>query len=231
MAKQRRHLGEIIYKAGLVDKPALIKAIKASKSNNKRLGEILVEQGLIGEEALTKCIAKQFGLEYIDLDTASISPDAAKAIPEELVRKHNVIPMEMNNGRLKIIVSDPTDLEMMDAIRFRLNTDPQCYLASPTKIRNYLEDSFDQTRKEEDDRLRHSIDATAAEYVRRGEFDRPLSGLFPTPVALAMNNEELAAAVRDALNSMMEDGCYQALMDEYGLLANTEPFVIRGPTD
>ena len=168
MAKQRRHLGEIIYKAGLVDKPALIKAIKASKSNNKRLGEILVEQGLIGEEALTKCIAKQFGLEYIDLDTASISPDAAKAIPEELVRKHNVIPMEMNNGRLKIIVSDPTDLEMMDAIRFRLNTDPQCYLASPTKIRNYLEDSFDQTRKEEDDRLRHSIDATAAELAEVG---------------------------------------------------------------
>jgi polar amino acid transport system substrate-binding protein len=76
-----------------------------------------------------------------------------------------------------------------------------------------------------------SIDATAAEYAQRGEFDRALAGLFPTPVALAMNNEELAAAVRDALNSMMEDGYYQSLMDEYGLLANTEPFVIRGPND
>ena len=76
-----------------------------------------------------------------------------------------------------------------------------------------------------------SIDATAAEYAARGEFDRALSGLFATPVALAMNNEELAVAVRDALNSMMEDGYYQALMDEYGLLANTEPFAIRGPND
>jgi len=169
MAKQRKHLGEIIYKAGLVEKQALIKAIKASKTNNKRLGEILVEQGLISEDALAKCIAKQFGLEYIDLDTASISPDAEKLIPEELVKKHNVIPMEMNNGRLKLIISDPTDLEMMDAIRFRLNTDPQCYVTSLTKIRNYLEDSFDQTRKEEDDRLRHSIDATAAELAEVGD--------------------------------------------------------------
>jgi polar amino acid transport system substrate-binding protein len=76
-----------------------------------------------------------------------------------------------------------------------------------------------------------SIDATAAEYAKRGEFDRAVSGLFPTPVALAMNDAELAAAVRDALNSMMEDGYYKSLMDEYGLLANSEPFAIRGPND
>lgn len=76
-----------------------------------------------------------------------------------------------------------------------------------------------------------SIDATAAEYAERGEFDRALSGLFPTPVALAMNNLEVAEAVRGALNSMMEDGTYQSLMEQYGLLANDEPFVIRGPND
>jgi ABC-type amino acid transport substrate-binding protein len=42
---------------------------------------------------------------------------------------------------------------------------------------------------------------------------------------------EVAEAVRDALNSMMEDGFYQSLMDQYGLLANTEPFIIRGPNN
>ncbi|HRY23596.1 MAG: ABC transporter substrate-binding protein [Geminicoccaceae bacterium] len=76
-----------------------------------------------------------------------------------------------------------------------------------------------------------SIDATAAEFAARGDFDRALHGLFPTPVALAMSNVEVAEAVRDALNSMMEDGFYQSLMDQYGLLANTEPFIIRGPND
>ncbi len=76
-----------------------------------------------------------------------------------------------------------------------------------------------------------SIDATAAEFAKRGDFDRALHGLFPTPVALAMNDEVLAEAVRDALNSMMKDGTYQKLMEEYGLLANTEPFIIRGPDD
>jgi type IV pilus assembly protein PilB len=107
-------------------------------------------------------------LEYIDPGKAPISPDAAKALPEELIKKHNIIPMDMSNGRLKLIISDPLDLEMMDAIRFRLNAEPECYLASPTKIRSYLDDSLTETVSEDDDRLRHSIDATAAELAEAG---------------------------------------------------------------
>ena len=75
-----------------------------------------------------------------------------------------------------------------------------------------------------------SIDSTAADYASRGEFDRAISGMFATPVALAMANEELANAILGVLNEMMEDGSYQALLDEYGILANTDPFEIRGPS-
>lgn len=74
-----------------------------------------------------------------------------------------------------------------------------------------------------------SIDSTAAEYASRGEFDRAISGLFATPVALAMANDELANAVLGVMNEMMDDGSYKALLDEYGVLVNTEPFEIRGP--
>ncbi|MFH1883780.1 MAG: ATPase, T2SS/T4P/T4SS family [Planctomycetota bacterium] len=168
MAKQRKRLGEILYKAGLVEKQALINAIKTSKSNNKRLGQILLELGLIDEDALTKAIAKQFDLQYIDLDKTTIPQDAAKLIPQELMKRHNVLPLGMNNGKLKVVICDPLDLEMMDAIRFRLNTELECCVANPTKIRSYIQDSFDQTQKEESDRLRHSIDATAAELAEVG---------------------------------------------------------------
>ena len=75
-----------------------------------------------------------------------------------------------------------------------------------------------------------SIDATAAEYAKRGEFDRALSGLFATPVALAMKSKTLGTAVVKVLNEMQQDGSYKKLMDEYGLLANSKPFMINGPT-
>jgi len=163
MAKKRRHLGEMLYKAGLVEKEALISAIKTSKTNNKRLGQVLLESGLLDEETLTKAIARQFGLEYVSLDQTTITPDALKLIPEDLIKRHNVLPLGMNNGRLNLIISDPLDLDAMDAVRFRLNTELYCHLANPSKIRAYIQESFDRRRKDEDDKLKHSIDATAAE--------------------------------------------------------------------
>ena len=168
MARTRRHLGEILYKAGLVEKRALINAIRASKAGNKRLGQILLELGLVNEETLTKAIAGQFGLEYVNLDRISIPPNGTKLIPEDIIKRHNVLPLSMNNGKLKLIISDPLDLDMMDAIRFRLNTELDCCVANPSKIRSYIQRSLDKSKQEKDDRLKHSIDATAAELADAG---------------------------------------------------------------
>ena len=168
MAKSRRHLGEMLYKAGLVEKQALLDAIKATKTSNKRLGEILLEKGLLDEETLTKAIAKQFGLEYVNLDRTPIPPEAMKLVPEDLIKRHDILPLGMNNGRLKLIISDPMNLEAMDTIRFRLNVELDCCLANPSKIKSHIEELLEETKSEEDDRLKHSIDATAAELAEAG---------------------------------------------------------------
>ncbi len=55
MAKKRGHLGEILYKAGKVDKQPLLAAIKESKAGNKKLGQVLLEKGLVNEETLNLC--------------------------------------------------------------------------------------------------------------------------------------------------------------------------------
>ncbi len=149
-------------------KQALIDAIKASKTDSKRLGEVLLERKLVDEETLTKAIAKQFGLKYVDLDKTKIPSDATSLMPEDLIKRHNVLPLSVNNGRMKLIISDPLDLNMMDSIRFRLNIELDCRLGNPTKIRNYIDDTLSAISKEEDDKLKHSIDATAAELTESG---------------------------------------------------------------
>src|SRR4030042_901032 len=143
MAKKRKHLGEIRYRAGVVQKEALINAIKTSKSNGKRLGQVLLQEGLIDEETLTKAIAKKYELKYVNLDQAPIPPDALKIIPEDLIKRHNILPLSVNNGKLKLIISDPTDLDMMDSLRLRLNSELECYIANPTKIREEIQQLFE----------------------------------------------------------------------------------------
>jgi len=160
MPRKRRHLGEILYRSGLVKKEALVKAIKKSKADNKRLGETLIDMGLINEEDLSRKIAEQFGLEYIDLDEQEIPQSARKLIPEELMRKHLILPLGMDNGTLKLIISDPLDLDTLDLLRFRLNAELECCYANPSKIKSYIFQKMDEVRS--------SIDATAAELTAAG---------------------------------------------------------------
>jgi type IV pilus assembly protein PilB len=160
MSKKRRKLGEILYKSGLVDKQTLIDAIKTSQSQNKRLGETLVELGVVTEEHVSKAIAHQFGLEYIDLDKHSIPQSTLNLIPEETIQKYGVLPLSKENGRLKLIISDPLDLDTLDILRFRLNSEIDTCIASPTKIRAFIDRNIDDVRS--------SIDATAAELTEEG---------------------------------------------------------------
>ncbi len=166
MSKERRHLGEILYKKGYVSKENLIAAIKKGKQTNKRLGEVLLEMKLATEDQIYECLAKQFGYEFVNLDNVQIPPNVAKIVPEDIIKRHKIIPIEVNNGELKVVIKDPMDLDTMDLLRFRLNMEIRCCLASPTKIENFLNKSeADEPAKDD---YRSSIDQTAAELAAMG---------------------------------------------------------------
>ena len=160
MLTKRRHLGEILFRWGLIDKDKLTEAMKVSKSNGQRLGQTLVELGYVSEEDVTKAIAKQFSLEYIVLESQNVPENAAKLVPEELMKKHGIIPLGMVNGKLKLVITDPLDLDTLDLVRFRLNTELDCCLAAPSRINAIV--------NKQTDKLKGSIDATAAELKEAG---------------------------------------------------------------
>ena len=166
MSKSKRRLGEILYKKGYVSKEKLIAAIKKGKKVKKRLGEVLIADGLATEEQVFKALAKQFGFEFVDLDKVDIPADVTKLVPEDIIKKHKIIPLSQDNGELRVIIRDPMDLDTLDMLRFRLNMEMRCCLASPTKIDNYIEGA--SAAQESTDEYRRSIDQTAEELRAMG---------------------------------------------------------------
>ncbi len=166
MSKSKRRLGEILYKKKYVGKEKLIAAIKKGKKEKKRLGEVLIADGLATEEQVYKALARQFGFDYVDLDAVDISPDVASLVPEDLVKKHQIIPLSQDNGELRVVIKDPMDLDTMDLLRFRLNMELRCCLASPSKIDAYIEGAAEV--QETTDEYRSSIDQTAEELRAMG---------------------------------------------------------------
>ncbi|HSV27780.1 MAG TPA: GspE/PulE family protein, partial [Sedimentisphaerales bacterium] len=103
---------------------------------------------------------KQHDMPYVDLDKVQITSDILKLIPKELIQKYNVLPLGENNGKLRVLIADPMDLDMMDTLRFRLSRELDYALGSSMKIRAFVQRKTDEVRS--------SIDQTAHELEAAG---------------------------------------------------------------
>ncbi len=140
MAKSRKKIGELLVAMGVVTQKQVEDTIIKTKASGKRTGEALVEAGLIKEEHVAKALAQQWGLEYVEVSDPKIGAQIdLKLIPDDMVKKHLLLPMGKSGGKVQLIVHDPTDLELMDMLRFRLNMEIDAKVATRTQIKSFLE--------------------------------------------------------------------------------------------
>ena len=140
MAKSGKKLGEILVGAGLVSKDHLETALGMQKGAGKRLGEMLIDAGFAKEEDVAKALAKQFGLKYVDVAKEEIAEKVdLSLLPDDLIKKHLILPLGKSNGRIRLAMHDPKDLELLDMLRFRLNTEVDPYITTRGKIKAFLD--------------------------------------------------------------------------------------------
>ena len=163
MSRSKKKMGEILVDWGLIDKGQLKKAEEISSQTHRRLSDIIIEMGLADEDQVTKALAQQFDMEYIDLDHHSVDKSAIELIPESIIRQNLVLPLGQEGTRLKILIHDPLDLDTLDMLRFRLNTELACCLSSKSKIKRYIDTFLDKLNNSLDatvDEIQKSIDAS-----------------------------------------------------------------------
>src|SRR5215213_8775985 len=167
MAKQQKKLGEILIEWGAIKAAEVEKALAHAKTKNMRIGEALVDLKLASETQVYKALASQHSMEYVDLEKSGIPPEAVNLIPDDLMRKYLILPLGKENGRMKIVIHDPLDLEMLDILRFRLGgKEVRTVLAPRGRIKSILDELFnttasntiDKTMDRTIDRLRDSLD-------------------------------------------------------------------------
>jgi type IV pilus assembly protein PilB len=139
MAKKRKKVGEILVDWGVIKESDLKQGLKLAQGHGKRIGEALVELELCSEDEGVKALATQFGLEYIDLDHRPVDREVLSLIPSKLIEDYSVLPLGEDGDRLKVIITDPLDLETLDLLRFRLNREVVPTLAPLTKVKRFIE--------------------------------------------------------------------------------------------
>ena len=167
MAKKQKKLGETLVGWGIIDANALADALQYAKEHNKRIGEALVELELCSEDDVAKALASQFGLEYIDLDKQAVNREVLSLIPAKMIEDYLVLPQGEEGGRLKVIITDPLDLETLDLLRFRLNREIVPSLAATGKVKRFI-DKFVNLEGDVLSQTMKSIDQEAPEEDEEG---------------------------------------------------------------
>jgi len=147
MARQRRKIGEILKRWGMIDDRKINEALKVAQGSGQRIGEVLVELGYVSDTDVAKALASQYDMEYIDLDQPdAINKEDLTLLPTDLIRKYLVLPLGKQGDRMRILIHDPLDLDTLDNLRFRLNVELDTALGARSKIKDYIDQMLSETK-------------------------------------------------------------------------------------
>jgi len=111
-----KSLDEVLLEEGMITAKQLQNALELQRGQGGKLGNILVKQGLLKPEQLAAAISVQLNLPLIDLKRHMIQSDALKLIPQEIAREYTLIPLDVIDNSLVVVMADPEDISVIERI-------------------------------------------------------------------------------------------------------------------
>ncbi|TBW56718.1 type IV-A pilus assembly ATPase PilB [Marinobacter halodurans] len=124
---------------GLLEEAAARDAFIQASNNKIPLITYLVQNNLADSRGLAFSAAMEFGVSVLDLNSFSPEMLPEKIVDEKLVRKHNALPLYKRGKRLFIAVSDPTNIQALDEIKFNTGLSTDAILVDDAKLREMID--------------------------------------------------------------------------------------------
>ena len=141
MGRKKIRIGDVLIAAGAITEEQLQEALDYQKENGGKLGNVLVELGFISDQILITLLTQQLGIDYISLKGAKIEDSVVHLVPEPMIAKYRVMPVEIdpdNPNILKVAMSDPQDLDAIDDISLVTNLQVEPMLANESDINDAI---------------------------------------------------------------------------------------------
>ena len=150
-------LTRILTQAGVVTDQQVELAIARQRETGLRSGELLVQMGMATEEDIGWALARQLNLTFIDPRPETIDHDLVRSFPEDLLRRHDVLPLVVEDDLVAVAFADPTDHEAIDELTLAAGRPLRLAVATRSAIRRVLRDTYGIRHHD-----RHAADRAAA---------------------------------------------------------------------
>jgi type IV pilus assembly protein PilB len=104
---------------GIVSAEDVQKAATAARKEKVPLVVYLVANEMADPRAIAVAASHEFGVPLLDLDAIEIDLDCLREVDQKLLNKHRVLPLIKRGQRLFLGISDPTNLQAIDDIKFQ----------------------------------------------------------------------------------------------------------------
>ena len=136
MARDTEYILELLVEYGMVTREQVARAREEAEASGGTLDpvECLKKDGSVREQDLLAMLAQQYGMEVLDLNSYEIPPEILECLTPEVASRYKVVPVMKHDDVLTIAMSDPTDMETLDALRYLLGTEVDAMVASKSQI-------------------------------------------------------------------------------------------------
>ena len=124
---------------GAMDEAAARKAMDAATAAKVPLATYIADKRLANPAALAAAYSMEFGMPLVDPLAIDPSQSAIRLVKEELVRKHQALPLFKRGSRLFVGLADPTNHAALDEIKFHTNLTVEPILIDADRLKRSIE--------------------------------------------------------------------------------------------
>jgi general secretion pathway protein E/type IV pilus assembly protein PilB len=131
------YLIDTLVDMGLITQEQVDEA-RSEMSGDNGVLDTMVAKGELMDESVTMAKAAQAGAEVIELDAIQLADDVISAVPRNVVKRFNAVPVYVSDDTVTMAIGDPTDLEAIDGLQVALGKQIEVRVASDKEIQNAI---------------------------------------------------------------------------------------------
>lgn len=137
-------LARKLVQDGVLAEDIAVQAQNEAKDKKKAFVSYLVDNKIADAKQIAQSASEEFGVPLVDIDVINIEPDVAKLVKENLIRQHKTMPLFKRGNRLFVAVSDPTNLQALDEIKFHVGMTTEAVLACDDRLTAFIEKNLSE---------------------------------------------------------------------------------------
>ena len=138
--QDQERLGDLLLKYTSLTEEQLAECVGLQESEGGRLGDILLKKKYVLPHEIMRALCAQIDIPYLeDLKPNEIDPTLVDKIPINYARAREVLPIERNENEIKVVVSDPFNLEALEDLRVLFGCpNLKILVASPMRLQDAI---------------------------------------------------------------------------------------------